>query len=60
MSALTSGSTGVEYNLEVAVRRGSGELIVRTGERRKRGGEEDLGREHSGRLIAAAFRSRDR
>lgn len=59
MSVSTSGSTGVEYHLEVAVRRRSGELIVRAGEK-AREGEEDLGKERIRRLIAAAFRSKDR
>ena len=56
---LTVGSTGVEYNLDIAVLRGSGELIARMGNE----GEEKndcLERERDGQLIAAAFRSRDR
>lgn len=60
MSTLPSGRTGVEYHLDVAiVRWGSGELIARAGEK-AREGEKDLGKERSGRLIAAAFRSKDR
>lgn len=57
--ASTFGSTGVEYSLEVAVRRGSGELIIRAREKGEER-EEDLGREQSGCLIAAAFRRKDR
>ena len=61
MLALPSGFTGVEYHLNVAaVRCGSDELTVRAGEKAREGEEEDLGKERNGRLIAAAFRSKDR